>query len=69
MNDLNRSQLEALLKERDHRVIDPGVFQNVVRMALKHCDYVERQKMLWDLEREPEVPTSKERYRYDSGEV
>lgn len=73
MNDLSRPQLEALLAERDHRVIDPGVFQNVVRMALKWSDHAERQKMLWALEKEagtaPQPQSLKETVQYDSGEV
>lgn len=70
MNDLSRYQLEALLAERDHRVIDPGVFQNVVQMALKWSDHAERQKMLWALERETKADPKPlmELIKYEPGE-
>lgn len=70
MNDLSRSQLESLLAERDHRVIDPGVFQNVVAMALKWSDHATRQQMLWDLERQvkPEAKPLLEVVKYEPGE-
>lgn len=69
--DLTRAQLEELLGERDHRVIDPGIFQLVVGMALKWSDYTVRQQILWDLEKQaqPETKGLRENHPYDSGEV
>ena len=70
MNDLNRLSLEQLLSERDHRTIDPGVFKNVVNMALKWSDHTTRQQMLWDLERQvkPEAKPVLEMTKYEPGE-
>lgn len=70
MNDLSRLALESLLTERDHRVIDPGVFQNVVNMALKWSDHVSRQQMLWTLEKEArkEPELYQESVKYEPGE-
>ena len=70
MNDLSRTQLEALLSERDHRVIDPGIFQNVVNMALKWSDHAMRQQMLWVLEKEArqEPAIYRETVTYEPGE-
>lgn len=70
MNDLSRPQLEAILSERDHRTIDPGLFRNVVTMALKWSDHATRQQMLWVLEKEArkEPETYRETVAYDPGE-
>ena len=70
MNDLTRPLLEQLLSERDHRTIDPGVFKNVVNMALKWSDHTVRQQMLWDLEKQavPQVKPYMEVVKYEPGE-
>jgi hypothetical protein len=70
MNDLSRTSLEQLLLERDHRTIDPGVFKNVVNMALKWSDHIVRQQMLWDLEKQvaPEAKPLLEMVKYEPGE-
>ena len=68
--NLTREHLQEVLTSRDPSRIDPGLFKQIVGMAIQFIEHVERQRMLWVLEKEirKEPGVYQEAVKYEPGE-